>query len=173
MEIRELSKEEYAGRKFTACYQTNGYYDICPFEQGFYLKYKPFETTIDKSFEDSFFGEWLESPVAFGAFDGDQLIGFAEGAPESWNNRFRISNICVFDSSKRGRGVGTMLMKTILKEAENFNPRMIVLETQTCNENAVKFYKKNGFDIIGFDLYSYSNNDPEKREVRLEMGKKQ
>lgn len=26
--------------------------------------------------------------------------------------------------------------------------------------------------IIGFDLYSYSNDDPEKHEVRIEMGRK-
>ena len=49
---------------------------------------------------------------------------------------------------------------------------MIVLETQSCNENAIAFYRKNGFEIIGFDLYAYSNDDPERHEVRLEMGKK-
>ena len=49
---------------------------------------------------------------------------------------------------------------------------MIVLETQTCNENTIAFYKRNGFSIIGFDLYSYSNDDPERHEVRIEMGKK-
>ena len=49
---------------------------------------------------------------------------------------------------------------------------MAVLETQTCNENAIAFYKRNGFSIIGFDLYSYSNDDPERHEVRIEMGKK-
>lgn len=37
---------------------------------------------------------------------------------------------------------------------------------------AISFYKSFGFEIIGFDLYSYSNDDPEKKEVRLEMGKK-
>ena len=25
--------------------------------------------------------------------------------------------------------------------------------------------------FIGFDLYSYSNDDPEKHEIRIEMGK--
>lgn len=49
---------------------------------------------------------------------------------------------------------------------------MMVLETQSCNENAIAFYKKNGFELIGFDLYAYSNTDPERHEVRVEMGKK-
>ena len=33
-------------------------------------------------------------------------------------------------------------------------------------------YRRNGYQIIGFDLYAYSNADPERREVRIEMGKK-
>lgn len=172
MEIRRLNKEEYAGKKFTVRYETRGYYDIHSSECGFQMDYVLFDTAIEKSFDDTFFGEWLEAPVAFGSFDGDKLIGFVEGSSEGWNNRFRISNICVFDSSKRGSGVGTMLMKIILKEAEAVGARMVVLETQTCNENAIKFHKKSGFEIIGFDLYSYSNNDPEQHEIRLEMGRK-
>ena len=49
---------------------------------------------------------------------------------------------------------------------------MIVLETQSCNENAITLYRKNGFEMIGFDLYAYSNDDPERHEVCFEMGKK-
>ena len=63
-------------------------------------------------------------------------------------------------------------MQTILAEAVQSGARMAVLETQSCNENAIAFYRKNGFEIIGFDLYAYSNTDPERHEVRLEMGKK-
>ena len=63
-------------------------------------------------------------------------------------------------------------MDTILKEAKASNARMVVLETQTCNEKAIAFYRRNGFEIIGFDLYAYSNTDPEKHEVRIEMGKR-
>ncbi len=49
---------------------------------------------------------------------------------------------------------------------------MIVLETQSCNEAAIAFYQRHGFSIIGFDLYSYSNTDPQRHEVRIEMGRK-
>ena len=63
-------------------------------------------------------------------------------------------------------------MNRITETAESTGARMIVLETQSCNESAIAFYRKNGFSIIGFDLYSYSNNDPERHEVRIEMGKK-
>ncbi len=136
------------------------------------MEYVPFEAAVEKAFEDEFFGDWLDEPVAYGAFEDERLLGYAEGAPEKWNNRFRISNICVFDSAERHRGIGTALMNTILAEAVKADARMAVLETQSCNENAIAFYRKNGFDIIGFDLYSYSNTDPERHAVRIEMGKK-
>lgn len=172
MEIRPLDKETYADRKFTARYTTSGYYDIAVSEGDFAMQYTPFEAPLERSFDDVFFGEWLEEPVAFGAFEGETLLGFAEGSPESWNNRYRISNICVFEKAERGQGIGTALMAAVQNAAAASGARMIVLETQTCNENAIAFYRKHGFAIIGFDLYAYSNTDPEQHEVRIEMGKK-
>lgn len=43
MEIQRLDAESYAGQRFTARYQTNGYYDISVIESGFQIEYKPFE----------------------------------------------------------------------------------------------------------------------------------
>ena len=40
-------------------------------------------------------------------------------------------------------------MEKMLEEAAPM--RMAVLETQTCNERAIAFYRKCGFEIIGFD----------------------
>ena len=172
VEIRRLEKESFAGKRFTARYMTKGYYDIRAAENGFDINYVLFDTAVERSFEDEFFSEWLGEPVAYGAFEGETLLGFAEGAPETWNNRFRISNICVFDTAARHRGIGAALLDAILTEAEKAGARMAVLETQSCNENAIAFYRKNGFEIIGFDLYAYSNADPECHEIRIEMGKK-
>ena len=107
MEIRQLDPAVYAGRKFTARYRTKGYYDICAAEDGFRLRYVPLGAPMEKSFDDEFFGEWLEEPVAFGAFEGERLLGYVEGAPEGWNNRYRISNICIFEENARGKGLGT------------------------------------------------------------------
>ena len=171
MIISKLNKEDYVGKKFIARYITKGYYDIKRVSMGFEFTYIEFDEEKEVSFEDSFFNEWLEEPVAYGAFEDGELLGFVEGTIEAWNNRYRISNICVFDSSKRHRGIGTMLMEFILAEANKSGARMVVLETQTCNENAIEFYKKMGFSIIGFDLYAYTNSDMERHEVRIEMGK--
>lgn len=171
MEIIKLEQEVYKGQKFTLRYKTNGYYDIRRTDKGFQIVYGRFEKPTEMSFDDYFFNEWLEDPVAYGAFEKGQLIGYVEGTPEKWNNRYRISNICVFEDGRRHGGIGTALMDTILQEANESRARMAVLETQTCNENAIAFYRKNGFDIIGFDLYAYTNSDPERHEIRIEMGK--
>ena len=90
----------------------------------------------------------------------------------SGNNRYRIANICVFDHADRRRGVGKRLMETILEEAVKSGARMAVLETQNFNFKAIAFYKKNGFQIIGFDRYAYSNRGPEEHNIRIEMGRK-
>ena len=172
MEIRTLNRKDYAGRRFTARYTTNGYYDLRADDSGFRMEYTRFGAPVERSFDDTIFAEWLENPIAYGAFENDRLLGFAEGFLEVWNNRFRISNICIFDPMVRGMGVGGALMEAIQRSAQATGARMIVLETQSCNENAIRFYRRHGFEIIGFDLYSYSNADPERHEIRIEMGKK-
>ncbi len=129
MQIVKLDPAAYVGKKFTVRYQTGGSYDIQASASGFQIRYQPFESPVQKSFEDVFFGEWLEDPVAFGAFDGEKLLGFVEGTPERWNNRYRISNICVLDETRRRGGIGSLLMDTILAEAAGCGARMAVLET--------------------------------------------
>lgn len=171
IEVIELDKEAYWGKKFTLRYKTKGYYDIESTVSGFDIRYKTFGEEKELSFSDVFFSEWLDDPKAFGAFEDGQLLGYVEGTLEEWNNRYRISNICVFDSSNRYSGIGSLLMKSILSEATKRGARMVVLETQSCNENAISFYKKHGFKIIGFDLFAYSNTHQERHEVRMEMGK--
>ena len=95
MEIRPLDREIYAGKTFTACYRTNGYYEIRPSETGFQMDYVPFAEPTERSFDDVFFGEWLEDPIAFGAFEGEKLIGYVEGSIEGWNNLFgSATSVC-------------------------------------------------------------------------------
>lgn len=171
MIIKKLDRETYAGQKFVQKYVTQGYYDIERTEKGFEVNYKKFDAPTEISFEGCLFEEWLDNPVAYGAFENDELVGYVEGFLEKWNNRFRISDIGIADVNMRHHGIGTKLMNTILSEAEDRGARMVVLETQSCNEKAISFYKKNGFKMIGFDLYAYSNTDPECHKVRIEMAK--
>lgn len=48
--------------------------------------------------------------------------------------------------------------------------RALILETQSCNTNAIGFYLHEGFELIGFDACCYTNNDIGRREVRLDLG---
>ena len=66
MEIIRLDKSVYEGKKFTARYKTSGYYDIRAFNDGFKIEYLRLKEPIEKSFEDEFFGKWLENPTAYG-----------------------------------------------------------------------------------------------------------
>lgn len=49
---------------------------------------------------------------------------------------------------------------------------MLVLETQSCNVQAISFYRKQGFELVGLDSAAYSNDNIEKGEVRLEFGRR-
>ena len=141
MKIRPLNKETYAGTSFTARYRTGGFYDIRPSESGFRIEYVPFEAPVEKSFTDELFGKWLEDPVAFGAFENGKLLGFVEGSMESWNNRFRISNICVFDRTRRHSGIGTALMRAMMERFANV--RQLQLLTDDTGKT-LAFYRSLG-----------------------------
>ena len=69
----------------------------------------------------------------------------------------------------RNLGYGTILMDKAKDIAKNSGFREIVLETQSCNYKAINFYLKHGFKVNGIDLSCYSNEDIDKKEVRLEM----
>lgn len=171
MIIKKLDYQEYKGKKYQTEILSDRYVSIEPVDEGFSVKWVISANPLKMSINDNMLEDWLENPVAYGAFEGDKLIGFAEGFLEKWNNRYRISNICVFDSTNRRNGVGSRLMEAILQEAVNSGARMAVLETQSFNFKAISFYKKIGFRIIGFDRYAYSNNGPEEHNMRVEMGR--
>lgn len=172
MEIRKLDSREYKGKEYHTTYLSRGYYEIEFMGDRFSFVYRPFRQPQQFELSDTICSDWLESPSLYGAFEGGELIGFAEGFLERWNNRYRISNLCVFDERNRHCGAGTLLMERMLQEAGESGARMAVLETQSRNERAIAFYRRNGFEVIGFDRYAYSNDDPEHREIRVEMGKK-
>lgn len=171
MEIRRLDLEQYRGKKLRFEYQTPGYWELIAEKRAFRFEYRAFPQPKEHMFEDVLLQEWLEKPVLFGAFEGGELAGLIEGSIESWNNRFRISNLLV-DWKYRKRGIGAALMARMLEEAAAQRARMAVLEVQSCNVPAMHLYERCGFQIIGFDMFSYSNEDLENHEMRIEMGKK-
>lgn len=171
IEIKELNYAKMRGQSYSAEVCSEKFLSIEPNENGFEIEWKKSDSLLRKTLTDSILSDWLDNPIAYGAYENEKLIGFVEGFLEKWNNRFRISNICVFDTDKRNSGIGHMLLKQIMIDAFKSNARMAVLETQSYNSKAISFYKKNGFEIIGFDRYAYSNNGPKEHNMRIEMGK--
>ncbi|HBG33634.1 MAG TPA: hypothetical protein DDW82_08055 [Acholeplasmataceae bacterium] len=90
---------------------------------------------------------------------------------ETWNNRFRIWNFLV-DKKYRNEGIGKELFDFMVEHAMKEKARAIILEVQSCNDNAIRFYMKRGLHFVGLNTMEYSNEDIENKEVRLEMGKR-
>lgn len=72
---------------------------------------------------------------------------------------------------KKINGVTFVKYNDMAKEqARRQRCRAIILETQSCNVNAIDFYIHEGFILIGLDTCCYKNNDLQRKEVRLEFG---
>ena len=173
MFIKQLNYEDYKGQKYKVEIHSDRYLSIEPEGDGFVMSWVNAKEPLDKFLEDEMLSDWLDDPTAYGAFEDDgKLLGFVEGFLEKWNNRFRITNLCVFEAALRSKGVGTRLLDRIMQDAAESGARMAVLETQSYNADAVSFYKKHGFEIIGFDRFAYSNDGPSEHNMRIEMGKR-
>ena len=137
MIISKLDYNKYKGQKYQAEILSDRYLSIEPDGEGFDIRWVMSDEPLRMSINDTMLSDWLDHPTAYGAFEGDRLVGFVEGFLEKWNNRYRISNICVFDHADRRNGVGMKLMEAILAEAFRSGARMAVLETQSFNFKAV------------------------------------
>lgn len=159
----------YKGRKIEFRYITEKYYDI-EISESFKYEFilKDFNSPMEKRFTSRLLEDWLENPVLFGAFEENKLIGILELSHEKWNNRLRISNIHI-ESDYRKLGIGSKLMDIAIQNCREIEARGIVLETQSCNYPAISFYRKCGFELIGFDLTHYSDDDVKKKEFRMEF----
>jgi len=173
--IVELAKNDAYPDKLISRYSTSGYYDlsICHgagfWKMDFVLK--PFEKIREKIFEDKLFEEHVEEPRVFAAVLSGKQVGWIELGYEKWNNRMRVWEFLVEQEFRR-RGIGILLMEYAVRIAKEKGARALVLETQSCNVPAICFYLRFGFELIGFDVTAYSNEDIEKKEVRLELGLK-
>ena len=107
--------------------------------------------------------------LCVGAFDGETLAAVMELCPESWNNRMRVTELWVREGYRR-RGLGSRLLAFAREEGRREGRRALVLETQSCNTDAIAFYLHEGLSLIGLDTCCYSNEDIARGEVRLELG---
>ena len=71
MQIVQLDEKIYKNQPFTVKYRTKGYYDIRRSGTTFSLEYVPFGEEKELSFDDKLLSDWLDHPIALGAFEGE------------------------------------------------------------------------------------------------------
>jgi len=135
------------------------------------LTLKPLEKPLEKRYTGTFFEKHIEELQVFAAVLNKNQVGWIELGYEKWNNRVRVWEFLVKEEFRK-LGIGSLLMDSAIKAAKVKGARMLVLETQSCSVPAINFYLKQGFTLIGFDSAAYSNEDLERKEIRLELGLK-
>jgi ribosomal protein S18 acetylase RimI-like enzyme len=95
-----------------------------------------------------------------------RIVGILDVELREWNNTAWIWNIMLDDSVRR-HGLGSVLIQRTIDWARQNQVRAIMLETQTNNLPACRFYQKLGFELIGINEVFYTNQDTERDEIAL------
>lgn len=173
--IIPLERVRWQNYKLQFHYISLNYYDVeinkssSGFDVSFVKKPydEPYEHLPDDT--DKLFQSWWDDIKAWGIVEGERLVAVVETAVEEWSNRLRVTELWIDDAYRR-QGIGTALMDIAMKRAREEKRRVLMLETQSRNENAIAFYLAYGFSLIGFDACAYQNNDLMRKEMRMEMG---
>ena len=178
-EIIPLPKEEWKKTPILMKYTTEEYYDLEKIECSDLFEVKMVKKKFDKpithspeeyDFPDSLYQDHWEKAEAYGIInEKKELLACIEICPEEWSNRLMVTELWVCDSLQR-QGIGTALMNLAKEKAKIQKRRAIILETQSCNVRAIDFYRKQGFELIGFDSCCYTNIDVERHEIRFNFG---
>jgi ribosomal protein S18 acetylase RimI-like enzyme len=177
-DIIHLPKDKWKGTVIPIRYTTDKYYDVSVnrTNKGFAIEIelKDFAEPVthlpeEYDFPDRLYQDYCENPYAWGVVIDDELIAAMETAQESWSNRLRITELWVSEKFQN-QGIGHALIEIAKEQARREGRRAIILETQSCNVNAIGFYLHEGFSLIGMDTCCYTNNDIQRKEVRLEFG---
>lgn len=104
--------------------------------------------------------------VAEDADADGRVVAMLDMETQHWNNTAWLWTIHV-DVDYRGQGIGRALLERAADWCAARGLRAIVLETQTNNINACRFYAHIGCFLTGINDTYYSNRDLEAREVAL------
>lgn len=179
-EIIFLPKEQWKGITIPLVTRSDSYYDVeistmdsngCNIRLVRKMAEKEIVHTPEEyDFPDSLYQDHWEKAEAYGIVDDKgELSACIEVCPEEWSNRLMVTELWVSDGLQK-QGYGKKLMDKAKEIAGKQKRRAIILETQSCNTNAIGFYLHQGFELIGFDKCCYTNTDIQRREVRINLG---
>lgn len=181
-QIIPLPKEQWKGTVIPMRYTTEEYYDVNMKREadgyGIRIHKRRFDAPVshypeEYDFPDKLYQDHWEKAYAWGIIeekeDRQELLACIETCPEEWSNRLMVTELWVHEKLRR-QGIAHALMAVAKEQAILEHRRAVILETQSCNVGAIRFYQKEGFEPIGFDTCCYSNRDVERKEVRINMG---
>jgi len=106
-----------------------------------------------------FWNELANGNHYLAAFDGEDLVGYGglavTGPTEAW-----VNNIAVRRDHQR-RGIGRLLLESLLEHARNHGAHSVLLEVAADNKPAQNLYDTYGFAVVGRrrGYYQPSNTD--------------
>ena len=171
--IGQIDATQYPnGKKVLYTYETTTFYQIksVQTENGwiFTLNEQSYSQPFVKQLEEELFDEYKDGSNYYVAQWNGEEAAVLVVQQLDWNNTLLIHDLYVYERFKR-LGIGSKLIDYVKERAKVLDVRAITLETQTSNYPAVQFYLKQGFQVVGFNTISYSNEDVGNGEVRLEM----
>ena len=100
------------------------------------------------------------------AEEAGRIIGLLDMERIPWNNSAWLWNLLV-DRAHRRQGLGRQLFQRAIDYARQAGLRVILIETQSNNVPACRFYAAMGCELAGLNDVLYSNEDLELGEVAL------
>ncbi|MGE4585036.1 MAG: N-acetyltransferase family protein [Sphaerochaeta sp.] len=99
--------------------------------------------------------------VMLGAFFEGNQIAIADFSPVSANSKMRHRSICAIsiEPSFQGKGLGTILMQTLIDLARAAGFEQLELEVVSTNEAAVHLYRKVGFVKVGTITHGFKTKE--------------
>ncbi len=178
MRIIQIFEKNYPeNKKVVFEYTSNFYYklksDTSRKRDGWIFEWEKtaFTKTFRKKLKGNFFESYKGNAEYYILVNSENFeIGLIAFEHQSHSNRTRIWDIMIHSDYQRN-GHGTFLMNFTCEKAKNLNSRALVLECQNTNVKAIDFYLKNGFNLIGFDLEAYTEEQGGGIEARFEMSK--
>ena len=181
MAIRPLGSTDILRlAEIDAEFESDRFLDVEKTTNGLGVAWRLVERSLDPPFRSNDFGldrrQREQVAVRYRERDGlylvaederiGKLVAVLDMERESWRDTAVVWNILV-DRACRRQGLGRELMNRAVAWAREQGLRGIVLEAQTNNLAACRFYQAMGFKLCGLDDHFYSNDDMGAKEVAI------
>jgi [ribosomal protein S18]-alanine N-acetyltransferase len=93
--------------------------------------------------------------ICLGAFEGEQLVGYIINS--RYVDAWHVMNVAV-DPEHQRRGVATALIERLFELTADDERRGYTLEVRISNEDAIRLYRKLGFEPRGIRRGYYTDN---------------